>query len=130
MLIVIFSMMKNSESFIPTQLQKTTRKIPVIFSMKSSQTNKQDKSSSVLSRISLVSTSLFIALQPTIALADPKAVSVFEDEKLLRQVGLGVGAVAFSIIPYFIFNLIIAPKMGLVVEDTKGEERNKNRDYF
>lgn len=130
-LIVIISMIKNSESFISAQqLQKTTRKTPVILLMKSSPTNKQEKTLSVLSKISLVSTSFFIALQPTIALADPKALSVFEDEKLLRQVGLGLGAIAFSIIPYFVFNLIIAPKLGLVVEDKAGEDRNNNRDYF
>lgn len=124
-------MIKVSESFISAQqLQKTTRKTSVILSMKSSLRNKQEKTASVHSKMSLVCTSFFIALQPTIALADPKALSVFEDEKLLRQVGLGLGAIAFSIIPYFVFNLIIAPKLGLVVEDKAGEDRNNNRDYF
>ena len=57
-------------------------------------------------------------------------VSIFEDPAVLKQAlgGLVVG-VAW-IVPYFVFNVIIAPKIGLIEEDKATEEKNKNRDYF
>ena len=70
-------------------------------------------------------------LAPSIAGAvDAAPIDVFTDPAILKQAigGLVVG-VAW-IVPYLIFNLIIAPKMGLVVDDPVNEAKNENRDFF
>ena len=68
---------------------------------------------------------------PTIAgAAEGAPVEVFTDPAILKQtIGALVVGVAW-IIPYLIFNLIIAPKLGMIVEDPVTEAKNKNRDFF
>ena len=84
-------------------------------------------SSSIFS--SIVAANVFLVLfAPQFARA--AEVSVFEDPALLKQAlgGLVVGLA--WIVPYFVFNVIIAPRIGLIVEDETTEEKNKNRDFF
>lgn len=70
-------------------------------------------------------------LSPSIASAvEAVPVSVFEDPAIAKQV-VGALVVGFAwIIPYFVLNVIIAPKIGLIEEDPKTELKNKTRDFF
>ena len=70
-------------------------------------------------------------LSPSIVrAAEAVPVSVFEDPAIAKQV-VGALIVGFAwIIPYFVLNVIIAPKIGLIVEDPKTELKNKTRDFF
>ena len=88
-------------------------------------------SSSLSSSISssIVAANVFLVLfVPQFARA--AEVSVFEDPALLKQAlgGLVVGLA--WIVPYFVFNVIIAPRIGLIVEDEITDEKNKNRYFF
>ena len=84
-------------------------------------------SSSIFSSI-VAANVLLVLFAPQFARA--AEVSVFEDPALLKQAlgGLVVGLA--WIVPYFVFNVIIAPRIGLLVEDEMTEEKNKNRDFF
>ena len=88
---------------------------------------------SITSRHALSSiSSLVVALlsSPAIAAATEAPVSVFEDPAIAKQVvGALVVGVAW-IVPYFVLNVIIAPKIGLIVEDEETELKNKTRDFF
>jgi hypothetical protein len=94
----------------------------------------QSTCDSLIARTSIPSITLLLAAllaSPAMAGAAVEApVSVFEDPAIAKQVigGLVVG-VAW-IVPYFILNVIIAPKIGLIEEDPATDLKNKTRDFF
>lgn len=82
----------------------------------------------MLSLPSLLAT--FFLCTSTAFAAEAAPISVFEDPAVAKQVVGGLVVGVAWIIPYFILNVIIAPKIGLIEEDSATELKNKTRDFF
>lgn len=89
---------------------------------------------SFIARHSISSLSVILAAliaSPALAGAAVEApVSVFEDPAIAKQVVGGLVVGVAWIVPYFILNVIIAPKIGLIEADPETELKNKTRDFF
>lgn len=89
---------------------------------------------SFIARHSISSINLLLAAliaSPALAGAAVEApVSVFEDPAIAKQVVGGLVVGVAWIVPYFILNVIIAPKIGLIEADPETELKNKTRDFF
>jgi hypothetical protein len=94
----------------------------------------QSTCDSFIVRHSIPSISLLLAAllaSPAIAGAAVEApVSVFEDPAIAKQVVGGLVVGVAWIVPYFVLNVIIAPKIGLIEEDPETELKNTTRDFF
>lgn len=94
----------------------------------------QSSCDSFIARHSVPSLTLLLAAllaSPAIAGAAVEApVSVFEDPAIAKQVVGGLVVGVAWIVPYFILNVIIAPKIGLIEEDPETEIKNKTKDFF
>lgn len=82
----------------------------------------------MLSLPSLLAT-FFLCTSSALA-AEAAPISIFEDPAVAKQVVGGLVVGVAWIIPYFILNVIIAPKIGLIEEDQATELNNKTRDFF
>lgn len=93
---------------------------------------------SFVSKIIIVVSTLLFILHPTIAIAIAdvatviQPIDVFSDPKVLNQAFQGAIGAVFWIVPYAIFNLIIAPKIGLIDNEIKTKEKKeeKSKDIF
>ena len=89
-------------------------------------------SPSIPARVMLSLPSLLAAflLSSSAFAAEAAPISIFEDPAVAKQVVGGLVVGVAWIVPYFILNVIIAPRVGLIEEDPATELKNKTRDFF
>lgn len=127
----LLSLVRGFSSSRILRLPNLARKIPTQICLFN---NEPDvlSSPSTPARVMLSLPSLLAAffLSSSAFAAEAAPISIFEDPAVAKQVVGGLVVGVAWIVPYFILNVIIAPKIGLIEEDPATELKNKTRDFF